>query len=1202
MSTVAVVGYGVLVPGAATPEELWDLLRDGRPVFGEPRDRFSPDDFWSADPTAEDRTYTRLAGYLHDTPPHPDARNLTAGGDCARWLRHCLLSATRDLRIADDTRVACYNGQWVDGSQDLEENLLAAVVLDGLRTAHGTAWDTALEHRVRRVLRRHLPRLTDDPRTLLPDAVLRAALDGLFPHVVDQLVVDTACSSSLYTIDLGARAVASGECDLALCGGVHQVTPKYSVLFSKVRGLSASGDVRSLDEHADGTLFTDGAAVVALKTLRRAHADGDPVLGVLSGFGASCDGAGKAVHAPNPGGQRLAVTRARRSSGDVDWVVAHGTGTPVGDAVELGVLRELGGTHLVTANKSLLGHTGWAAGAVSVIHVLEALRHGTVPAQHRFGRLPDPHADAVRVPASDVPWPGGGRRRLAGVSAFGFGGTNAHLHLADLPGAPAAGDIPGTPAPAGAPGAPAPARSSTDHDMVLVALTTAHDTTPPPADAVTARAVRLVPPTLREIDPSQIQALLLTRQFIAEHGRIWAGLEDRTGVISGFREPLPRSADVTVRVYRDVLARVAGDLRTEVSGTAAEALAATVAEVHGRAAPVGADTLAGTMPNVTPSRIAVRENLRGLSMAVCGGPDPLPAALRTAHRYLRDGDLDLALVLTVHSGTIPWTAGPTDPPTTGTCLMALTTREIARTHGWPVTTHLTPETTAAPTPTPRTARHVVHHTPQPPSPVREPIPVLPPGALVLTDSLEVARTLAARIPPGGVVVCTEPGTAPGVVHVAQVHDDTVDRLTDQVLCHVRTVSLPPDSTRPARRTVRLQELAFLAARRLWRGEARGSFLTLLPDAFAGAVPKPRTALFTGMARSLALDLPGCRTVTLLTDLRDPVAGLGLLEEETRCADTVQGVHHRAGVRYVAHVQEAPRPPARGLVIGDGSVVVATGGARGITGACLEALAEVARPTLWLLGRSVPDDRPRPLPARPDFLRTWLREHPGELPLAANHSYERLLHRAETTRTLHRLRTALGPDRVHHLTCDVTDADQVRTAADRVLSAHPAVTLLIHGAGINNSAAPGHKTLADFRAVSAPKTAGYHHLRDAFDGHVEHWCNFGSISGTLGQPGEADYAAANDYLAAWSLHRQTSGIDEFTYAWTLWRDVGMGSGKLRQALGARRSQLSGITPAEGRALFLAELATGRTGDPVVLNLGEAERRTMSERLPGVVREL
>ena len=167
---------------------------------------------------------------------------------------------------------------------------------------------------------------------------------GLLPGDTKLQVVDTACSSSLYAIDIGIKDLLMGQKDIAICGGAFALGPRNSVLFAKLHGLSARGEVRSLDKDRDGVLFSDGAGIVVLKKLRRALRDGDRVLAVLKAFGASSDGKGQAVNAPSSAGQLLALRRALSQPGidlhNLDWIAAHATGTAAGDLAEFTTLSQ----------------------------------------------------------------------------------------------------------------------------------------------------------------------------------------------------------------------------------------------------------------------------------------------------------------------------------------------------------------------------------------------------------------------------------------------------------------------------------------------------------------------------------------------------------------------------------------------------------------------------------------------------------------------------------------------------------------------------------------------------------------------------------------------------------------------------------------------------------------------------------------------
>ncbi|MEU5116000.1 SDR family oxidoreductase [Streptomyces longwoodensis] len=693
-SLVAVVGTGIAVPGASSPAEFWRLLNGHHDAFSEPGDRFRLDHFWSADAQEEDKTYARRAGYLHDFHPHPHLRGEECPGNdrdqAPQWLRHALLQAREHVRTGPDRRCAAYVGAWPGGSQSLVESALVDVVFRA-------AADDREAEQVRTALFDHYRHALSASEAATPDAVVREIFSRLPESMVESCVVDTACASSLYAVDLGVKALLAGECDIAYCGGVTVVDPTMAVMFAKLNGLSRHGRVRAFTQAADGTLFSDGAAVVVLKTLRQARNDGDTVHGVLLGFGGAADGRGKSISAPNPAGQRRAIERARSVNGltpeEVDWVVAHGTGTAAGDSVESQVLSALGPSskqQLCSSNKPVLGHTGWTAGVVSLIHALLGLRHGWVPAQLGAIEHGDDAVGDLAVPAGPVRLslrPDG--RRTVGVSAFGFGGTNAHLLVADR---------------CERPGLRSARPWSADEDMVLVAWsahlpgspsrTAVRDwlrgsaagpdaSFPVPYPAPQPAEVRLSAKTLPVVDPGQLMGLQAAARFVDEHGEIWADLRDTTGVIAA-HTGMPRGlVGTAVRCYAQ---DTSAALRAHASKPGFTT-ALTRLEAARQALPACTeDSQAGVLPNVIASRLAARYDLHGPTLAVDSGKDGALTALRLAQKYLRTGELDLALVLAVNGNSTATNAALTQTPAghlaEGAFLLAVTTSRQAEQHGW----------------------------------------------------------------------------------------------------------------------------------------------------------------------------------------------------------------------------------------------------------------------------------------------------------------------------------------------------------------------------------------------------------------------------------------------------------------------------------------------------------------------------------------
>ncbi|KOX06594.1 beta-ketoacyl synthase [Streptomyces sp. NRRL B-1140] len=252
------------------------------------------------------------------------------------------------------------------------------------------------------------------------------------------LAIDTACSSSLVAIHQAARALTAGDCDVALAGGVNLILgPRSTMDISRTSALSPDGRCRPFDASANGFVRGEGCGMLILKRLPDAERDGDRVLGVIEGVGINHDGNSTGFTAPDVDAQRRLIESVLATSGrtcsDVGYLEAHGTGTALGDPIELSAAAEaLGGnrTWHVGSVKSVIGHTEAAAGVLGLLKVLLVLEHSTVPPQGGFGKL-NPRIEergGFVVPRSAVPLDAAAGR-LAAVSSFGMSGTNAHALL-----------------------------------------------------------------------------------------------------------------------------------------------------------------------------------------------------------------------------------------------------------------------------------------------------------------------------------------------------------------------------------------------------------------------------------------------------------------------------------------------------------------------------------------------------------------------------------------------------------------------------------------------------------------------------------------------------------------------------------------------------------------------------------------------------
>ncbi|MDF0529305.1 beta-ketoacyl synthase N-terminal-like domain-containing protein, partial [Tsukamurella sp. 8J] len=425
---VAIVGLGCRFPGGADgPDAYWDLLTSGRVAVGE-----VPDGRW--EPFVADTPES--AGALAATTRHGAFLDDIAGFDA----EHFDVSPSEAARMDPQQRLLL---------EVVHEALEHAGIVPGsLRHSRTGVYAGACATEYGYLVASELSRVDGWSGTGAAGSVIANRVSYTFDLRGPSVTVDTACSSSLVAVHMAVRSLRSGETDLALAGGVNLLlSPAVTRSFDALGAMSPTGRCHAFDAAADGYVRGEGAGVVVLKRLSDAVRDGDRVLAVIRGSAVNQDGRSNGLLAPNPAAQMAVLRDAYADAGiaprDVDLVEAHGTGTLLGDPIEaralgtvLGRGRRAEAPLLLSAVKTQLGHLEAAAGIAGLIKAVLAIRSGEIPANPGFSQ-PNPHIPfaehRLRVVAEPTPWPESGRARRAGVSAFGFGGTNAHVVLEQAP-------------------------------------------------------------------------------------------------------------------------------------------------------------------------------------------------------------------------------------------------------------------------------------------------------------------------------------------------------------------------------------------------------------------------------------------------------------------------------------------------------------------------------------------------------------------------------------------------------------------------------------------------------------------------------------------------------------------------------------------------------------------------------------------------
>ncbi len=466
---IAIVGVGAVLPDAPNVAAFWNNVKDGRYSISEVTpNRWDPALYYDPDHSAPDKTYSKIGGWVREHVWEPmkwrlaiPPRVVDAMDVSQKWAIACTREALEDYgypkRPLNADRTAVILGNAMAGEKHYL-TVLRALFPEYARELAETASFAVLPEAVRRDITRELhdrmgrllPEITEDTMPGELSNCIAGRIANVFNFHGPNYVCDAACASAMAAISSAVEGLVENDFDMAVTGGIDRnMGASTFVKFCKIGALSATG-TRPYAEGADGFVMGEGAAIFLLKRLADAERDGDRIYAVLRGMGGSSDGKGKGITAPNPIGQKFAIERAWQNAGlspaTVTLIEGHGTSTAVGDVVEVqSMIDVLGGSHLPAHSvalgsvKSNFGHLKGAAGAAGLLKATLALRDKVLPpsvhCEHPNSNIDFAHSP-LYVNTELQPWtmPPDGVRR-AGLSAFGFGGTNFHAVLEEyIPG------------------------------------------------------------------------------------------------------------------------------------------------------------------------------------------------------------------------------------------------------------------------------------------------------------------------------------------------------------------------------------------------------------------------------------------------------------------------------------------------------------------------------------------------------------------------------------------------------------------------------------------------------------------------------------------------------------------------------------------------------------------------------------------------
>ncbi len=421
---IAIVGMSCRFAGADSLAAYWRVVSDGIEAISEvPPDRWDVDELYDPTGTQSGKMYTKWGGFVDNID---------------QFDPQFFGIAPREASRMDPQQRLLLEVAW----EAMENAGIPADQLAGSRTAVYVGIGGADYSKVPAQFADYYHHIDAHVGTGNALSIAANRISYIFDFHGPSAAVDTACSSASLAVHLAVESLRRRECTAALAGGVNAIiTPETTIAFSKARMLSPEGKCRPFDAGANGYVRGEGCGLVLLKRLADAERDGDQVLAIIRATSVNQDGRTSGISAPNGQSQQECIRAAHAQAGvaaaDISYIEAHGTGTPLGDPIEMQALAEIfqrtsdteRPVH-VTSVKANIGHTETVSGAAGLIKAVLLMQHEVVPPQLYLEKL-NPHisleGSRIVVPTQRVPWPAHSGRRLAGISSFGFGGTNTHI-------------------------------------------------------------------------------------------------------------------------------------------------------------------------------------------------------------------------------------------------------------------------------------------------------------------------------------------------------------------------------------------------------------------------------------------------------------------------------------------------------------------------------------------------------------------------------------------------------------------------------------------------------------------------------------------------------------------------------------------------------------------------------------------------------